>query len=135
MHILIIEEQKADRYILKKTLSPFFDVTTLSSAREAVTFAIDNTFDIVLISSGPHRVSDSIEVLYDLQFSQTKFISYIISNSLLEEQENRLIEAGFKEILRKPFELERFIELLKKEEYKFNSYASYININREPALF
>lgn len=135
MHVLIIEDQKTDRYILKKILSPFFQVTTLSSAKEAVTFAIDNTFDIVLINVMLNTDMDCIELLHDLQFSQAKFIPYAITCHIDEEREERLIDAGFKEVIRKPFDLELFVDLLKREEYKFHSYANYININKEPAIF
>jgi len=135
MHVLVVDDLKTDRYILKKILSPFFEVTTLSSAKEAITFAIDNTFDIVLINIMLSSDLDSIELLHDLQFSQTKFLPYAITSHIDQKREERLVEAGFKEVIRKPFELERFIELLKREEYKFSSYANYININKEPALF
>lgn len=135
MHVLIVDDLKTDRYILKKTLSPFFDVTTLSSAKEAITFAIDNRFDIALINVMINTDMDCIELLHDLQFSQTKFLPYAITSYVDQKRTERLRDAGFKEIIRKPFELERFVELLKREEYKFSSYANYINVNKEPALF
>lgn len=135
MHVLVVEDLKTDRYILKKILSPFFDVTTLSSAKEAITFSIDNSFDIALINVMLNTDMDCIELLHDLQFSQTKFLPYAITSHIDQQRTDRLIEAGFKEVIRKPFELERFVELLKREEYKFNSYANYINVNKEPALF
>src|SRR4051812_2463346 len=121
MHVLIVDDLKTDRYILKKTLSPFFEVTTLSSAKEAVTFAIDNTFDIALINVMLRADMDCIELLLDLQFSQTNFLPYAITSHIDSGREDRLLEAGFKEVIQKPFELERFIELLKKEKYKFSS--------------
>jgi CheY-like chemotaxis protein len=135
MHVLIIEDLKTDRYIFKKMLSPFFEVTTLSSAKEAITFAIDNTFDIAIINVMLDKDMDCIELLHDLQFSQTHFLPYAITSYVDADREERLLEAGFKQVIRKPFELERFIELLKKEEYKFSSYANYINVNKEPAFF
>ncbi|HEY5826622.1 MAG TPA: response regulator [Cyclobacteriaceae bacterium] len=135
MHVLVIDDLKTDRYIFKKVLSSFFEVTTLSSAKEAVTFAIDNTFDIALINVMLCSDMDCIELLHDLQFSQSHFLPYAITAHIDSNREERLLEAGFKEVIRKPFEFERFIELLKKEEYKFSSYANYINVNKEPALF
>ena|SRR6478736_1515900 len=135
MHVLVVDDLQTDRYILKKTLSPFFDVTTLSSAKEAITFSIDNTFDIALINVMINADMDCIELLHDLQFSQTKFLPYAITSHIDQKRTERLMDAGFKEVIRKPFELERFVELLKREEYKFNSYANYINVNKEPALF
>jgi DNA-binding NtrC family response regulator len=135
MHILIIDDQKADRLLLKKTLQPFFDVTTLSSAHEAVTFGIDNTFDIVLITVTTDKFMQCVELFHDLQFSQCELIGYALTGSGNSIDAKHLINVGFREVIEKPFELEAFIELLKKEEYKFSSYANYININKESVSY
>jgi CheY-like chemotaxis protein len=136
MHILIVEDQKLDRFISKKLLSPFFEVTTLSSATEAVSFALSNQFDIALINVMLNRDLDSIELLQDLQFIHAeKFIPYAITCHIDATREDLLLKAGFRKVIRKPFDLEFFVELLKEEEYKFHSFANYINVNRETALF
>ena len=49
MTILAVDDLAVDRYIIKKTLQPEFDVITLSSAAEAIAFSRSHSFDLALI--------------------------------------------------------------------------------------
>ena len=131
MHVLAIEDLKIERFILKKILHPHFEVTTLSSAREAVAFALCNSFDIALINVMLEKDVDCIELLHDLQFTSRSrdFVAFAITSHTDQRRNERLLKAGFKAVIKKPLDLEVFNHLLKREEYKFKVKAQDIYLN------
>jgi len=103
MHILVIDDQQLDRYIIKRTLQPVFDVTTLASAKEARAFASSQTFDVALINVMLVNDLDGIDLLHDLQALQPGFVPMAMSCYVDEFRREKLEEAGFLSILKKPF--------------------------------
>ncbi|RAV99997.1 response regulator [Pseudochryseolinea flava] len=113
MRILVVEDQQVDRLIIKKQLSPAFDVTTLSSAIEAKVFARNNTFDVALLNVFLQEDMDGLELLKDLEvISAQSFLALAISAHVDDSRCQRLLNSGFKALLPKPFEREEFERLV-----------------------
>lgn len=112
MHVLVVDDQTIDRYVIKKTLSPLFKVTTLSSTREAVSFAHSNSFDIALLNVMIHNDLDGLCLLLQLKkISITPFLPIAITSHIDEIRYQKLINAGFSEVMQKPFDMSEFIRL------------------------
>ena len=114
MHVLVVDDLTVDRYIIKKTLSPFFKVTTLSSANEAISFALGNSFQIALLNVLIKEDMDGLVLLRKLRkVSPTPFSALAISSPIDERRYQKLIHHGFMEVLSKPFDLIEFMRLVK----------------------
>lgn len=116
MHILVVDDSKTDRVIVKKMLEEDFRVTTLSSAREAKAFAASNSFDVVLINSMLQPHPDSIALLQELRVIHlADFKSFAITSRVDKVRHHQLLRAGFNGVLQKPFAYDAFMHLLMDE--------------------
>jgi len=114
MHVLVVDDLTVDRFIIKKILSPFFKVTTLSSANEAISFALGNSFQIALLNVLIKEDMDGLVLLRKLRkVSPAPFSALAISSHIDEGRYQKLIRNGFTEVLSKPFDLTEFMRLVK----------------------
>ena len=119
MHVLVVDDLTVDRFIIKKLVSPLFKVTTLSSANEAISFASCNSFQIALLNVMLKEDMDGLALLIKLrEISFTPFLAIAISAHVDELRYQKLIYSGFKEVLRKPFNLTEFTRVVNPNEYE-----------------
>jgi CheY-like chemotaxis protein len=117
MHILVVDDNQTDRFVIRKLLENSFRITTLSSALEAKAFAASNTFDVALLNAMLETDLDSIQLLRDLRIicKQPSFVSFATTSHVDELRHSRLMEAGFRAVMRKPFSVTEFNYLLDSE--------------------
>lgn len=113
VNVLAVEDLREDRFILKKLLAPYFNVTTLSSAVEAKAFAKTHTFDVALLNVMLKDDLDCIELLKDLELiSNSIFLPIAITCHIDRPRYKKVMAAGFKAILKKPFDKNVFNEFV-----------------------
>jgi CheY-like chemotaxis protein len=128
MKILVVDDLAVDRYIIKRTLQPEFEVITLSSAAEAMAFSRSHTFDIALINVMLRNDLDCIPLLKELeQINTTPFAAIAITSYIDESRMIKLLAAGFKNVLFKPFDKASFTLAIRSIDpnrlrYKYDTY-------------
>lgn len=115
MHILVVDDLTTDRFIVKKMLQPEYHVTTLASAREALAFASTRPFDIAILNVMLKDDLDGIDLLLDLrEMKGPAFQAFAITCHVDDRRASLLLDSGFVEILKKPFDKDHFTRLLGK---------------------
>ena len=115
MHVLVVDDLKEDRFIIKKLLNPYYTVTTLSSATEAVAFALSHSFDVAVVNAMLREDLDGIRLLRDLKnIRQNNFLALACTCHPEPSRNKKLLQAGFKDILLKPFDVNAFTLLVKE---------------------
>lgn len=114
MKILLVDDEQLDIFITKKLLSLEFDVAGFTSVPEVLTWAENNTFDVVLIDyylSPTMHAHDLLRELIALKKAQP-FKAFVLSNFVDDKQNKELLDAGFASVIHKPLTLEKFKALL-----------------------
>jgi len=113
--ILIVDDEQLDLFITKKLLSMQFEVEGFAILDDAVKWASQNTFDILL---SDYYLADGIqafEVLKAIKAAKTdSFKSFVLSNHIDEQQTAALLGAGFTGVIDKPITVEKFNEALQR---------------------
>jgi CheY-like chemotaxis protein len=113
MHVLVVDDVQIDRFILKKLLLPSYGVTTLSSSKEAIAFALSHTFDIALLNVTLKEDMDCLELLSDLRnISPVPFKAFATSCHVDRLRHRKLLQSGFLSVMLKPFDIDRFNQLV-----------------------
>jgi CheY-like chemotaxis protein len=113
MKVLAIDDVMTDRFIIKKLLQTDFEVTTLSSAKEALAFAQAHTFDIALINAMLQEDMDCIPLLRSLRHINRFGFQAIATTCYIDPlRQQKILSAGFEEILLKPFDKELFMQMV-----------------------
>ncbi|AYB34350.1 response regulator [Chryseolinea soli] len=113
MHVLVVDDLKEDRFIIKKLLTPRFNVTTLSSAPEARAFAMSRGFDVAVVNAMLREDLDGIALLRDLKaICPNNFLALACTCHPEPSRTRKLLQAGFKDILLKPFDVNAFTFLV-----------------------
>jgi DNA-binding NtrC family response regulator len=111
--VLIVDDEQLDLFITKKLLTLQYEVEGFTNLADTVNWAKQNTFDVVLID---YYLGDGLhaqDVLRELITLKGKsFQAFVLSNYVDGNQVKALKEAGFTEVIFKPFTLEKFKELL-----------------------
>jgi len=111
--ILIVDDEHLDMFISKKLLSLEFEVEGFTNISEALSWAKDNVFDVVLIDYylGPNLYAqDFLKQLTEI--NGASFKSFVLSNFVDDRQIKELKQAGFADIIYKPLTLEKFKSLI-----------------------
>lgn len=113
MKILIVDDEQLDLFIAKKLLSMQFEVEGFTTLPEAVNWAKNNSFDVLLsdyyLGTGLHAQN----VLKGIVAVKGKtFKAFVLSNHIDERQAIELKEAGFDGIIEKPLSLDKFKNIL-----------------------
>lgn len=115
MHVLVVDDLQTDRFILKKLLVPYYGVTTLSSSREAIAFALSHTFDVALLNVSLLYDMDCLDLLYELRHIQAHpFAAFATTCHVDKGRYRKLLQSGFESVIMKPFDVDEFNLLVKK---------------------
>jgi CheY-like chemotaxis protein len=113
--VLLIDDETLDVFVAKKLLGLEFEVEGFTSPEEALTWAKANTFDVVLIDYYLGTNLYAHNILQELiAFKGRSFKAFVLSNYVDEKQSRELLDAGFNDIIEKPFSLEKFKVYLAK---------------------
>jgi CheY-like chemotaxis protein len=113
MKILVVDDLKVDRYVIKKELQTDFQVTTLSSAREALAFAQSHVFEVALINVMLEHDLDGIELLKNLRHvNRFNFLAIAITCYIDQPRHDKVLRAGFESVMIKPFDKNNFLRLV-----------------------
>lgn len=115
MHVLVVDDLQTDRFILKKLLAPHYGVTTLSSSREAIAFALSHTFDVALLNVSLLYDMDCLDLLHQLRTIQAHpFMAFATTCHIDKGRYRKLLQSGFESVIMKPFDVDEFNLLIKK---------------------
>lgn len=115
MHVLVVDDLQTDRFILKKLLAPYYGVTTLSSSREAIAFALSHTFDVALLNVSMLYDMDCLDLLHKLRNIQAHpFTAFATTCHVDKGRYRKLLQSGFESVMMKPFDVNEFNLLVKK---------------------
>lgn len=116
--ILLLEDDPDMRSLLERILSyQDYDVTSVETGFEAIEAAKQATFDLVVADvrvEGP----DGIEVLSQAKRERPDVGTLAVSGYSSLEDDARAEKVGIGGFLRKPFETQRFLELVKQQLHK-----------------
>lgn len=108
MTILAVDPDKIDRLIIKKTLASRYNITTLSSSREAEAFVKTNHVDVALINTKLIYPLDCINLYKHLTQINQALHGIAMASYVDDQKRQLLLAAGFGGILMKPFTLVDF---------------------------
>lgn len=107
--ILVVDDEQLDLFVTKKLLGLEFEAEGFTSVEEALRWAKDNHFDVVLIDYYLTPTVLAHHVLKDLQAIKGEtFKAFVLSNYVDDQQARDLRSAGFADIIYKPITLEKF---------------------------
>jgi CheY-like chemotaxis protein len=110
----VVDDLQTDRFILKKLLAPYYGVTTLSSAREAIAFALSHTFDVALLNVSLLYDMDCLDLLQQLRSIQAhSFTAFATTCHVDKGRYRKLLQSGFESVIMKPFDIDEFNLLVK----------------------
>jgi CheY-like chemotaxis protein len=113
--ILVVDDEQLDLFVTKKLLGLEFEAEGFTSVEEALRWARDNHFDVVLIDYYLTPTILAHHVLKDLRaIKGDAFKAFVLSNYVDDQQARELRGAGFADIIYKPITLEKFREQVKK---------------------
>lgn len=113
MKVLIIDDESFDLFVAKKLLGLEFDAHGFTTSEEALAWAKDNDFDVVIIDYYLTTTLTADMVLKQLQaLKPGMYKAYVLTNYVDQPQTEQLKSAGFDDVLMKPITLERFKELI-----------------------
>lgn len=131
--ILLLEDDPEMRSILEQILSyQDYDVTAVETGFQAIEAAKGNNFDLIVADvrvDGP----DGIEVLSEARKDQPEVGTLLVSGYSSLEDDARAEKVGVGGFLRKPFETQRFLELVQQQLHKRRKNQAERNVEQEEA--
>lgn len=113
MKILIVDDEQLDLFISKKLLGLQHEVEGFQTLPEAVEWAKNNSFDILLsdyyLATGVHA-PDVLQAIVALKGKNFK--AFVLSNHVDDKQTAQLKSAGFDGIIDKPLSIDKFTSAL-----------------------
>ena len=129
--ILLLEDDPEMRSILEQILSyQDYDVTAVETGFQAIEAAKTNNFDLIVADvrvDGP----DGIEVLSEARKDQPEVGTLLVSGYSSLEDDARAEKVGVGGFLRKPFETQRFLELVQQQLHKRRKKEKDRNVEQE----
>jgi two-component SAPR family response regulator len=129
--ILLLEDDPEMRSILEQILSyQDYDVTAVETGFQAIEAAKSNNFDLIVADvrvDGP----DGIEVLSEARKDQPEVGTLLVSGYSSLEDDARAEKVGVGGFLRKPFETQRFLELVQQQLHKRQKKDKERNVEQE----
>ena len=109
MKILVVTDDRTDRYIIQKKLESEFEIVACASAKEAMEYAEQNLFDIALIDVYIVEPWDGLLLLRDLRkVTNFSFRAIAITGAPSELITPEILEAGFEGVLLHPLNVDEF---------------------------
>lgn len=131
--ILLLEDDPEMRAILDQILSyQDYDVTAVETGFQAIEAAKSTDFDLIVADvrvEGP----DGIEVLSEARKDRPEVGTLLVSGYSSLEDDARAEKIGIGGFLRKPFETQRFLELVKQQLHKRRQNQKERNVEQEGA--
>ena len=131
--ILLLEDDPEMRTILQQILTyQDYDVTAVETGFQAIEAAKSNDFDLIVADvrvDGP----DGIQVLSEARKDQPEVGTLLVSGYSSLEDDARAEKLGVGGFLRKPFETQRFLELVQQQLHKRRQYQKERNVEQEGA--
>ena len=109
MKILIVDDEPVELFISKRFLGMEFQVEGFNSVPEAIQWAKNNSFDVLVsdFNLAPNVFAhDLLKSLLEIKGSVFK--AYVLTNHVDDNQAATLRAAGFHNIIEKPLSLEKF---------------------------
>ncbi len=129
--ILLLEDDPEMRAILDQILSyQDYDVTAVETGFQAIEAAAKENFDLIVADvrvDGP----DGIEVLNQARKDQPEVGTLLVSGYSSLEDDARAEKLGVGGFLRKPFETQRFLELVQQQLHKRRQSQKERNVVQE----
>lgn len=129
--ILLLEDDPEMRAILEQILSyQDYDVTAVETGFQAIEAAKSNSFDLIVADvrvDGP----DGIEVVSEARKDQPEVGTLLVSGYSSLEDDARAEKVGVGGFLRKPFETQRFLELVQQQLHKRRKSQKERNVELE----
>jgi DNA-binding NtrC family response regulator len=115
VRVLVVDDEQLDLFITKKLLTLEFEVEGFTSLEATTQWAGEHSFDIALIDyylgNGIHA-QDVLKALVALKGETFK--AFVLSNYVDGKQVEQLKQVGFREVIFKPFTLEKFKDLVNR---------------------
>lgn len=131
--ILLLEDDPEMRAILEQILSyQDYDVTAVETGFQAIEAAKSANFDLIVADvrvDGP----DGIEVLSEARKDQPEVGTLLVSGYSSLEDDARAEKVGVGGFLRKPFETQRFLELVQQQLHKRRKSQAERDVEQEGA--
>lgn len=131
--ILLLEDDPDMRSLLERILSyQDYDVTSVETGYQAIEAARQTNFDLIVADvrvEGP----DGIEVLSEAKKDRPDVGTLAVSGYSSLEDDARAERVGIGGFLRKPFETQRFLELVKQQLHKRQKKQRERNLEQEVA--
>ena len=109
MKVLVVENDRTDLFILKKTLEIKYDLVLFESTQKALEYAAANYFDIALINAHLTKYWDGVSFLTELKnCSQCSFTSIALLTEMSTNTLRLIKEAGFDIALLLPLSEQNF---------------------------
>lgn len=109
MKILVIDDEMLDLFVSKRLLGTEFQVEGFNKLPDALQWAKENPFDVLLsdyyLGNGV-SAQDVLKALVDVRGKTFK--SYVITNYIDDKKKAELRQAGFDGTIDKPLELAKF---------------------------
>lgn len=129
--ILLLEDDPDMRSLLERILSyQDYDVTSVETGFEAIEVAKKEQFDLIVADvrvDGP----DGIEVLSEAKKDRPEVGTLAVSGYSSLEDDARAEKVGIGGFLRKPFETQRFLELVQQQLHKRRKKQKERNLEQE----
>jgi DNA-binding NtrC family response regulator len=113
IRVLAIDPDLTDRFILKKILSDQFEVITLSSAREALSFARSQEFEIAIINNKLINHQDGVLLLRQLKQINRKFLPVATTTIADTYHDRALRQSGFELVAQKPLNSKQLQDMIR----------------------
>lgn len=131
--ILLLEDDPEMRAILEQILSyQDYEVTAVETGFQAIEAAKQSSFDLIVADvrvDGP----DGIQVLSEARKDQPEVGTLLVSGYSSLEDDARAEKVGIGGFLRKPFETQRFLELVQQQLHKRRKNQQERNVEQEGA--
>ncbi|HEY9048607.1 MAG TPA: response regulator [Ohtaekwangia sp.] len=109
MKILLIDDEELDVFIAQRLLSLEYDITGITSHEQALHWAKENHFDVVLIDYYLNKGKLGNQLLRDLiAIKGPVFKAFLLTNYIDSKEHDKLKQDGFQGIIDKPLTLEKF---------------------------
>lgn len=108
MKILVIDDEMLDLFLSKKFLETEFQVEGFTSMNDAVAWAKNNSFDVLLSDYYLGNGVQALDVLKALiEIKGNSFKSFVVTNYVDGEKVQQLKQGGFNGIIDKPLDLQK----------------------------
>jgi DNA-binding NtrC family response regulator len=107
--ILIIDDEQLDLFITKKLLALEYQVEGFTSLPDAVSWASNNAFDVLVSDFYLDNGLNAKDVLKQISAVRPSgFTAFVLSNHIDEQQADDLKKAGFSGVIDKPVTVDKF---------------------------